>query len=120
MAPEAVCSERPLSHWGEQTGLIDQALVLDEAGDPVEVLEWGRPCRVSVSFRVPRNFDSERFAVAFSIKDLRGHDIVVSSTVDSGLQLPAHLEPGQPVTVDFEFVNGLVEGKYFLVAALER
>ena len=53
-------------------------------------------------------------------KDLRGHDIVVSSTVDSGLQLPAHLEPGQPVTVDFEFVNGLVEGKYFLVAALER
>ncbi len=121
-APDAptVHKEKPLAHWGQQIGLI-RAVTL-AAGDQrdCELLEWGQRCRIGIRVLLPPDYAPESFRVAFSIKDLRGHDIVVSSTDDSSTTPPAHWSAGAEVEIEFAFENGLVEGKYFLVAAVEK
>ena len=75
---------------------------------------------IGIRVLLPPDYAPESFRVAFSIKDLRGHDIVVSSTDDSSSTPPAHWSAGAEVEIEFAFENGLVEGKYFLVAAVEK
>lgn len=109
-----------LSHWGEQTGLIQGASIGPGLAH-ADVLQWGEDCTVRVAFRVPEGATADSFGVAFSIKDLRGTDIIVSSTFDRPAgqsKLPAR--PGEMAECRFQFTSGLVEGKYLLVVALER
>lgn len=109
-----------LAHWGEQKGLVSGAAIGPD-GTHQDVLHWGELCDVRIAFRLPEGFDRSTFAVAFSIKDLRGTDIVVSSTFDRPDELlPAHAVSGDVIECRFQFTNGLVEGKYLLVVALER
>lgn len=109
-----------VAHWGEQKGLVIGASIGPD-GAHQDVLHWGEICDVRVAFRLPEGFDRSTFGVAFSIKDLRGTDIVVSSTLDRPDELlPAHAESGDLMECRFQFANGLVEGKYLLVVALER
>lgn len=111
---------RPVAHWGEEVGLIRSANVLDVNGQPVDLIYWGDVCRVRIRFVLPESYSPDTFGVAFSIKDLRGSDIIVSSTHDAGEARYPNWRAGDEVEVEFDFENGLVEGKYFLVAALER
>ncbi|KRG69376.1 hypothetical protein ABB27_05815 [Stenotrophomonas terrae] len=120
--PVVVPAGKPLAHWGSHVGLI-RSVTLESVGadtGAVDVLQWGKRCRVSMAVRLPEDYSAQTFCIAFSIKDLRGHDIVVSSTADADADLPAGWRAGDVVQLDFEFENGLVEGKYFLVAAVER
>lgn len=111
---------QPVSHWGEQKGLILGVDLLSGSEQTTELLRWGESCTVRILFLVPDDYDSDHFGVAFSIKNLSGSDIVVSSTHDQGMPLGDTLVAGQRAAVDFTFENGLVSGKYFLVVALER
>lgn len=109
-----------VAHWGEQKGLVIGAAIGIE-GSHQDVLHWGELCDVRIAFRLPEGLDRNTFGVAFSIKDLRGTDIVVSSTFDRPDELlPAHARSGDLIECRFQFSNGLVEGKYLLVVALER
>lgn len=112
--------DRPVSHWGEQIGLIESVELLDANGKNVDLLRWGELCRIRVSFRLPVGCAPETFGVAFSIKDLKGSDIVVSSSHDLGLDAALGQSDGDRLAMEFSFENGLVDGKYFLVVALER
>ncbi|GAB3509066.1 ABC transporter ATP-binding protein [Pseudoxanthomonas daejeonensis] len=118
-APAGIDS-RPVSHWGEQVGLIESAEILDGDGQPLDLARWGECCRIRIRFSLPHEYSPETFGVAFSIKDLKGSDIIVSSSHDRDGGGDMHWSADERVTVEFEFENGLVEGKYFLVAALER
>lgn len=111
---------KPLAHWGQQIGLIRAVALSGGTGADVEMLGWGETCTVTLAVALPDDYTPDTFCVAFSIKDLRGHDIIVSSTADTGKTPPSDWRAGQVVEIGFEFVNGLVEGKYFLVAAVER
>lgn len=109
-----------VAHWGEQKGLITGAAIGTD-GAHQDVLHWGELCDVRFAFRLPDGLDRNTFGVAFSIKDLRGTDIVVSSTFDRPDELlPANARSGDLIECRFQFANGLVEGKYLLVVALER
>lgn len=109
-----------VAHWGEQKGLITGAAI-GPGGIHHDVLHWGEICDVRIAFRLPDGFDPDTFGVAFSIKDLRGTDIVVSSTFDRPDDvIPPTSRTGDLVECRFQFSNGLVEGKYILVVALER
>ncbi len=116
----AASREKPLAHWGQQIGLIHAVTLKNAADRETELMEWGQQCRIGLVVTLPEDYSPDTFCVAFSIKDLRGHDIVVSSTADTDVALPAHWHPGKVVEIEFSFENGLVEGKYFLVAAAEK
>lgn len=108
---------RPVTHWGSRKGVIQAAYVCDEHGIRKDVHAWGRECEIVIRVCVPEDISREHLSVAFSIKDLKGTDLIVSATQDlAGLKLPD--EPF--FTVSFSFVNPLVTGKYLLVAAVEN
>ncbi|WP_049416894.1 ABC transporter ATP-binding protein [Stenotrophomonas maltophilia] len=117
---EAATREKPLAHWGQQVGLIREVRIGSVEGTDCELLEWGQTCRIGIRLTLPLDYSPDTFRVAFSIKDLRGHDIVVSSTADTASPAPTTWSAGAEVEIEFVFENGLVEGKYFLVAAAER
>lgn len=108
---------KPASHWGKQTGLISHAAVHGETGQRKDVFDWGESLCVKIAFRPPVGVDISNVSVAFSIKNEKGVDLLVTSTQeDAGLALP---DDRSLVQVEFRFDNYLVPGKYILVAALE-
>ena len=108
---------RPVTHWGSRKGVILGASVCDEQGVRRDVLPWGKPIEVVIDVRVPLDIPREHLSVAFSIKDLKGTDLIVSTTHDlTRVALPDQ----ERFQVKFRMVNPLVTGKYLLVAAVEN
>jgi lipopolysaccharide transport system ATP-binding protein len=71
---------------------------------------------VVIDLSVPPEISREHLSVAFSIKDLKGTDLIASTTHDMGaIRLPEQAG----FQVRFKLSNWLVTGKYVLVAALE-
>jgi len=66
---------------------------------------------------IPKNLPLENISLAFSIKDLKGTDLIVSTTHD--FEKLNFTEDGK-FKVLFEFKNHLTEGKYLLVVAVEN
>jgi lipopolysaccharide transport system ATP-binding protein len=108
---------RPVMHWGSHKGLILSAAVHDKQGARKNVHAWGAVLDVVIDVRVPMNISREHLSVAFSIKDTKGTDLIVSTTHDFKCsQLPEK----ERFSVSFRLVNPLVTGKYLLVAAVEN
>ncbi|PJX25517.1 sugar ABC transporter ATP-binding protein [Advenella sp. S44] len=108
---------RPVTHWGSHTGLISSASVCDENNERKDLHYWGENIKVHIELNIPESIDRNHLSVAFSIKDLKGNDLIVSTTQDfSGKKLP---EQNQ-FTVTCSFENYLTSGKYLLVAAVEN
>lgn len=108
---------RPVTHWGSHPGLILSAAVLDESNMRRDVFSWGQKIKVFIELNVPTKISREHLSVAFSIKDLKGTDLIVSTTRDlEEKQLPNK----ERFTVSFALSNYLVTGKYLLVAAVEN
>lgn len=108
---------RPVTHWGSRPGLVVAASVCNAKGKRQDVHAWGEPLSVRLEVQLPEDLSRDGLSLAFSIKDLKGTDLIVSST--SGV-LPE--TPGRPghLQVSFHMTNPLVSGKYLLVAAVER
>ena len=66
---------------------------------------------------MPLDIPREHLSVAFSIKDLKGSDLIVSTTHDLTI---VELPEVERFTVSFKMMNILVTGKYLLVAAVEN
>lgn len=108
---------RPVTHWGSRKRLIISASICDDHGERRDVVEWGQPIEVKVDLVVPLDISREHLSVAFSIKDLKGTDLIVSTTHDTAkVPLPAV----QRFTVRYRLPNLLVTGKYLLVVAVEN
>lgn len=115
--PEISLDARPVTHWGSHKGIIVSAAVFDADWNVRDVHGWGETINVIVDVRVPADIPREDLSIAFSIKDLRGTDIIVSTTHDfKKRQLPDR----EQFRVIFRLVNPLVTGKYLLVAAVEN
>jgi len=72
---------------------------------------------VAIDVCIPPDISREHLSIAFSIKDLKGTDLIVSTTHDLGnTDLPAQ----ERFRVCFRMMNPLVTGKYLLVAAVEN
>ena len=111
-------NQRPLSRWGAMPNAITGCRVLDAGGSPIHV--WHGLCQVTIQVRfcLAHGAALDTLSVAVAIKDVRGQDLLVLSTWDSGRRFKM-LAAGQEETVSFTFSNLLNTGKYTLVAALE-
>ncbi len=109
--------DRPVTHWGSHKGLILGASVCDQQGVRRDAIAWGKPIEVVLDVCIPRYISREHLSIAFSIKDLKGTDLIVSTIHDYGhTTLPAQ----EHFRISFRMTNPLVTGKYLLVAAVEN
>lgn len=108
---------RPVTHWGSHKGIILSAAVYDERGVHKDVFAWGEAINILVVVNVPKEISREHLSVAFSIKDLKGSDLIVSTTHDFDCK---QLPDKEHFSVSFRLNNHLVTGKYLLVVAVEN
>ena len=113
---QASLDARPVTHWGSHKGMILSAAVRDEHGARKDVHAWGAVLDVVIEVRVPLDISREHLCVAFSIKDLKGTDLIVSTTHDFECR---NLPDKEQFSVSFRLINPLVTGKYLLVASIE-
>lgn len=108
---------RPVTHWGSHKGAVRSAYVCNTEGFRKEYFEWGDRLCVKIAVNLTPDIPREHLSIAFSIKDLKGTDLIVSTTHDlDKLLLPSEAS----FEVSFAMKNSLVPGKYLLVAAVEN
>jgi lipopolysaccharide transport system ATP-binding protein len=108
---------RPVTHWGSRKGVILGASVYREDGTRGDVFAWDKPIEIVIDVCVPREISREDLSIACSIKDLKGTDLIVSTTQDYGaIELPDQ----ERFRICFRMINPLVTGKYLLVVAVEK
>ena len=112
-----VLDAQPVTHWGSHKGLILSAAVCDAQGVQKDVFEWGEVLKILIKVHIPKDISREHLSIAFSIKDLKGTDLIVSTTHDFERR---RLPDKERFSVSFQFANPLVTGKYLLVAAVEN
>ena len=113
----AVLDARPVTHWGSHKGMVTAAFIRNELGACKDVFVWGEKINIVVEVNVPNEISRDHLSIAFSIKDLKGTDLIVSTTQDSELK---RLPSSEKFSVSFVFPNPLVTGKYLLVVAVEN
>jgi lipopolysaccharide transport system ATP-binding protein len=112
-----VLDARPVTHWGSHKGIILAAAIRDVRGVQKDVFAWGEPLCVFVDVNVPKDIPREHLSVAFSIKDLKGTDLIVSTMHDFECR---RLPEKERFSISFNLINPLVTGKYLLVVAVEN
>lgn len=115
--PDILLDSRPVTHWGSHKGSIVSAAVLDADGVRKNVHYWNTAIEVRIELCIPVDIPREHLSVAFSIKDLQGSDLIVSTTHDFVEKV---LPDAEQFSVSFQLNNYLLTGKYLLVAALEN
>lgn len=108
---------RPVTHWGSHKGSIISAAILDQEGGKQDIFSWGQTITIRIEVNIPITISREELSVAFSIKDLKGTDLIVSTTCDFERK---RLPDCESFSVLFTFTNPLVTGKYLLVVAVEN
>ena len=114
--PELSMDARPVTHWGSFKGVILGASLFNKTGERADVFLWGTSIEIVIDVSIPLDITRDYLSVAFSIKDLKGTDLIVSTTHDQDARLPDQ----ERFRVSFHMVNPLVTGKYLLVAAVEN
>jgi lipopolysaccharide transport system ATP-binding protein len=115
--PEERLDSRPVIHWGSHKGIILSASVRDKHGIRKDVHPWDSEIEIAIDVCIPSNISRDYLSVAFSIKDLKGTDLIVSTTYDFKKK---RLPEAENFSVAFRLINSLVTGKYLLVAAVEN
>lgn len=108
---------RPVTHWGSHKGCILSAQVRDDRGEKQDVHAWDADIEICITLNIPVSISREHLSVAMSIKDLKGTDLVTSTTHDFECK---RLPDSEQFQVIFRLKNSLVTGKYLLVAAVEN
>ncbi|MFC7207160.1 ABC transporter ATP-binding protein [Comamonas endophytica] len=107
---------RPVTHWGSHKGLVLAASICNVQGVRKDIIPWGEAMHIIVDVRIPPDVSREQLCIAFSIKDLQGTDLIVSTTYEQSTALPE----SDRFRVIFRTINHLVSGKYVLVVAVEN
>ncbi|MFF2439446.1 ABC transporter ATP-binding protein, partial [Streptomyces sp. NPDC058107] len=108
--------DRPSSHWGSNIGIIKYAAIQDSTGTKTDLVSWGQDVRVKVRYQLTESISTQDLVIAFSIKDLKGNDILVA-THRNELKDDTKL---QERSIEFSFRNYLAPGRYLLVATVEK
>jgi lipopolysaccharide transport system ATP-binding protein len=116
-AQALMAKHRPINHWGSHVGSILEAGIHNARGERVSTFGTLEDIEVSVKVRPPENADRATLSVAFSLKDLRGTDLVVSTTWDQ--RTIDFQQAGDVALVRFRLRNPLNAGNYLLAVALE-
>lgn len=106
----------PLVQWGSCVGSIIEAGLYDAQGERREVFFDDQTIEVRIRFRIPQGADRRSTGVAFSFKDVRGSDLIVATSMDTGTELPMGSEL---LEARYVLRNCLAPGDYLLVVALE-
>ncbi|PRY09162.1 ABC transporter ATP-binding protein [Paraburkholderia sp. BL25I1N1] len=114
---ELMLAKRPINHWGSHIGSIIEAGIYNCRGERASVFLDRELIEVRVKFCPPLNADLSTMSVAFSLKDLRGTDLIVSTTWDQ--RRLNFDQAGGAACVTFRFQNRLNKGSYLLAVALE-
>ncbi len=109
-------SDQPVNRWGSRPGSILSAYACDDNGERKDLFLNRERINITISFSIPQDVDLTMLAIAFSIKNLKGSDLIVSSTWDQGRRFTSC---EGVLEVMFSFDNCLNTGRYLLVAALE-
>ncbi|MGU8077138.1 ABC transporter ATP-binding protein [Burkholderia pyrrocinia] len=116
--PQALMAmHHPINHWGSHVGSILEAGLYTTQGERISTVMGGEDIEVRVCVRPPPHADPTTLSVAFSLKDLRGTDLIVSTTWDQ--KIIDFRRAGEVVMVRFRLKNRLNSGHYLLAAALE-
>lgn len=107
----------PITHWGSHKGFILSASVRDAVGTRTDVHYLGSDINIVIDLHIPADISREHLSVAFSIKDIKGADLIVSTTHDFERR---SLPDEECFSVTFHLKNYLLTGKYLLVAAVEN
>lgn len=113
---EQSLDDRPSSHWGSNIGIIKYAAVQDNEGKKVDLIQWGMDIKVKIMYKLTEDIQKEDLTVAFSMKDLKGNDILVATHPEDFENDVDAVER----SVEFKFRNYLSPGKYLLVATIEK
>jgi len=116
-APNSMATNHPINHWGSHVGSILEAGIYNSRGERTSTLVSGESIEIRVKIRPPLHASRASLSVAISIKDLRGTDLIVSTTWD-GRSVDFE-QVGDTALVRFKLTNELNSGNYLLVAALE-
>ena len=108
---------RPVTHWGSHKGIVLSANVSNQSGLVKDVHYWNERIVVNIQVQIPKDIPRDYLSVAFSIKNLKGMDLIVSATYDF---VDYKLPDKDNFRVSFVFNNPLVTGSYLLVAAVEN
>jgi lipopolysaccharide transport system ATP-binding protein len=100
---------------GTGEAVIDEVELLDEAGQPVEVVGVGQPVALRVKVRCERPIPE--LVVGYMIKDRLGQTVFGTNTYHLK-QLLVDLAAGQTVDLSFEFVANIGVGSYSVAVAL--
>ena len=107
----------PVTHWGSHIGCIQHAGIYDMDGARKDIIRWNEEIEVRIVFTPPSVADRTHLSAAFSIKNLDGTDLIVSTTYD---RQPIPFDStANAFRVTSRFRNPLTTGKYLLVAAIE-
>lgn len=113
---EQSLDDRPSSHWGSNIGIIKYAAVQDNKGKRVDLIQWGMDIKVKITYQLTEDVIKDDLTVAFSLKDLKGNDILVATYPEDFKNNFDAVER----SVEFSFKNYLSPGKYLLVATIEK
>ncbi len=109
---------KPVTHWGSHVGCIKSAGLFDEQGRRGESFQLGQEVEARIEVDLSNRIERQKLAVAFSIKDLKGNDLIVASTADHG-RFRFEARRGEKFVVKFRFKNPLTMGNFLMVAAVE-
>jgi lipopolysaccharide transport system ATP-binding protein len=115
-APSSTQARPPMLQWGSAVGSILDAGVFDASGTRRDVYHDGEAIEVRIRFRLPDDADPAQAGPAFSFKDVQGSDLIVASSFEDGIPMPAG---EREFEARYTLHASLAPGDYYLVAALE-
>jgi lipopolysaccharide transport system ATP-binding protein len=112
-----MAKHRPINHWGSHVGCILEVGMFNANGERLSTVNALEDMEIRVRMKPPATADRSTMSVAFSLKDLRGTDLIVSTTWDQ--RSVDFTQAGETVLVRFKLTNRLNAGNYLLAVALE-
>lgn len=109
--------EGALNRWGSHVGTVQDVRMRGGRNPSSGIFEYGDEILIEVDAMIPQGIDMASLSLAFSLKDLRGHDLHVCTTHDDNPGMFIGL--GRNICVVFRFPMRLTQGKYMLVVAVE-
>ncbi|UCG56533.1 MAG: ABC transporter ATP-binding protein [Phycisphaerales bacterium] len=114
-----ICELSDRRHVGNGDATILGAVCVDSRGKASSVLYYGQDYTIIMDFVVKKRLIyPDNFGAGMAFRDLKGMDIIVSTTWDQKFALPGIIE-GHTYRLSFTLRNILQPGKYFLVLNLE-
>lgn len=108
-------SGRVQTRSGSRSATLEQVVLTDADGQPLELVAVGQAARLTVDVRVDQPLD--RLVCGYMIKDRLGQPVFGTNTAHLGLDLTG-LSAGRVLRLQFEFEANLGEGDYTVTVAL--